>query len=242
MRLALGDVFTAAIGLWRAERPLLAPLAGLFYLLPALALLLLLPQPEAAGGDSQAASEALIAYALDNASAILAANLVQLFGAGAILSLFLARPRPSVADALRNAPRMLPWLAVAMILVWAMVFVGGFLILPGLYLIGRCFLVSSVLIGEAGAGPVQAITRSFALTRGRGWALFAMAAMIFLPGQLIVTIAGSFDRAVIDAGMGSPVTAIVFNLVAALGASAAAVFTLLVKVVVYRALVPSKGI
>ncbi|TKD51270.1 hypothetical protein [Sphingomonas baiyangensis] len=241
MTLAPATLLAEAGALWRAERPLLAPLAGLFLMLPALAMLLLLPQPDPVAADGSAmTTEALVAYALANAPAILAANLMQLYGATVILALFLGSPRPTLAQALRGALALLPLVVIASIAVWAMVFVGAIVIVPALYLIGRCFLVTPAIVAEGPIGPVAAISRSFALTRRRGWLFFAIAAMIFVVGQAVVVLAGGMEQAVAEAGIGSPVSTIGFNLVAAMATAAASVATLLVKVVVYRRL--SSGI
>ncbi|UZK69185.1 hypothetical protein OKW76_14340 [Sphingomonas sp. S1-29] len=237
MTFSLGQLIADARRMWRDERALLLPIMGLFYFLPSLALLLLLPQPEqVAEPGTDAASQALIAYTLDNAGAILSANLANLFGAAAVLLLFLDRSRPTAAQALQRALGLLPIFLIATISVWAGVFVGALLILPGLYLIGRCFLVNAVIAGEGGQSPVQAIARSFALTKGRGWMLFTLVAAVFLTGQVGVMVAGSIDRAMIAGSMASPVTVFLFNALAALASTAAALASLLLKVAAYRRL------
>lgn len=235
MSFTLSEIAADAGRLWRRERALLLPVAGLFYFLPALALLLLLPQPEApADPASDAAGEALIAYATDNAGAILGANLANIVGAMLLLLLFLGRPRPTMAEAFRRGATLFPAFLLVVLAMWAMLFVGAFLILPAFYLIGRFFLVTSVAAAEGPQGPVRAMARSFELTRGRGWLLFVLAAAVFVAGQLLVTIAGTADRALIAGGMGSPPTFILFNALAAFASAGASVLTLLMKVAVYR--------
>ncbi len=239
----MGHLIADAQRMWRAERPLLLPIAGLFYFLPTLALLLLLPQPaEITDPGTDAASQALIAYTLDNAGSILSANLANLFGAAVVLLLFLGRPQLTASDALRRALTLLPIFLIAVISVWAGVFVGGLMfVLPGLYLVGRSFLVTAVIASEGAQSPVQAISRSFALTKGRGWLFFSLVAAVFLTGQVGVMIAGSIDRAMIASGMASPVTVFLFNASAALASTAASLATLLLEVAAYRRLAGSSN-
>jgi hypothetical protein len=234
--LNLASLFVEAGASWRRERTLLLPVAGLFYFLPALALLLLLPQgPAARGASDEAALDALLAYAREHAGAILAANLVQLVGAAVILILFLAPGRLSLAEALRTALLRLPSFAAAALLTWAALMAGALLILPALYLIGRFFLMGAAIAGE-GRGPVAAILRSVELTQRRGWACFVAAALPFFGGQVVVSIAGGIDGGLIAAGADSAVLHLFLNIVAAAGATAAWVVALLVKIALYRGL------
>lgn len=239
MKIRPGQMLAEAGAMWRRDRALVLPIAGLFIFLPTLALLLLLPQPEAvdaaADPDGTEVYRAMLAYATDNAVALIAANLLQLFGSAAVLMLFLGQPRPSVGEALRRVAALLPVLVLAMLSVWVLTFFGALLILPAFYLIGRTFLVSSAIVAEGPMGPVSAIARSFALTKGAGWLLFSIAALLFLGGQALGGLAGGMDRAVQAAGGGgSLILPAFFNAVAAFATTVAAVVTLLVKVAVYR--------
>ncbi|PCD01997.1 hypothetical protein COC42_10930 [Sphingomonas spermidinifaciens] len=235
MKLNLGRVFAAAGALWRAERGLIVPLAGLFYFVPTLALLLFLPAAEpVAGGGDEAALDALLAYARDNAGAILSVNFLQLAASALLLSLFLAPGRPTLAEAARLAAGRLILFVAAGLLMWGALMLGAFLILPALYLIGRFFLVTAVLAAEPRTGPVQAIARSFALTAGRGWWCFVATAIPFFAGQAATTIASGMGQAIGSAG--GVALALPFDALAAAATTAGWVLTMLVKIVVYRAL------
>ncbi|WP_315761180.1 hypothetical protein [Sphingomonas sp. Y38-1Y] len=237
MKLNIGHVFAAAGAAWRQERGLIVPVAGLFYFVPTLALLLLLPemQPVDRNGGDDAALQALLGYAREHAGAILAVNFAQLVGTAVLLMLFLAPGRPLLGEALKlSAGRMLSFLAAGL-LMWAGLMAGALLILPALYLLGRFFLVTSALAANPGAGPVEAIARSWALTRGRGWWCFVATAIPFFAGQAAMSVAGGLDRAVTVAGGGAPLH-LVFDALAALAGTASWILTMLVKVTVYRAL------
>ncbi len=233
MKLNLGRVFAAAGMLWRAERALILPLAGLFYFVPTLALLFLLPEAQPVqGGNDEAAVQALLAYAHANAGPILTVNLIQLAASAILLSLFLAPERPSLAQALRLAAgRMIAFVAAGL-LMWGALMIGALLILPALYLIGRFFLVTSVLAAEPRTGPVEAIARSFALTAGRGWWCFVATAIPFFAGQAATSIAAGIGHASGD----NAVLGVVFDGAAAAATTATWVLLMLVKIAVYRAL------
>jgi hypothetical protein len=232
----LSNVFAMAGAIWRSERALVMPLAGLFYFLPSLALLLLLPgAPPPADPGSDAALDALLAYARDNAGAIISANVVQLVGAVILYTLFLAPGRPTLGETMSLAAGRIVSFALASILVMAALTVSALLVVPALYLIGRFFLVGTVIAAERRT-PVDAIARSIELTRGRGWWCFIAAAVPFLAGQVAVSVAGGFDSALVLAGVDSAVGHLFFNGLAALGSTFAWVLTLLVKIVVYRRL------
>lgn len=234
--MTLSDLSADAAALWRRERALLVPVAGLFYFVPALALMLLLPPgPVADGGGSEGAADLLVAYARDNAGAILSANAAQLVGGAILLVLFLAPGRPAMGEALRLAASRLLSFAAAAIITWAAFMAGALLIVPALYLIGRFFLVGAAIAG-AGCGPVAAILRSVELTRGRGWWCFVAAALPFVAGQVVVSIAGGVDAGLTAAGADNAIVHLVFNAFAAAGATAAWLVTLLLKVALYRRL------
>lgn len=236
MRPSLAEAFAGAGAIWRTDRALIVPVVGLFYFVPTLALLLLLPEGSPAAGGQEAALDALLAYARANAGAILTANLVQIAGAALLFIAFLAPARPTLGEAARVlAGRLLSFVAAG-VMIWAALTIGALLIVPALYLIGRLFLVGTVLAAEPRAGPIEAFARSWALTQGRGWWCFVAAAIPFLAGQVVVSLAGGLDRAAMLAGGGSAPLHLAFNALAALAATVAWALTLLVKVVVYRAL------
>jgi hypothetical protein len=237
VKFRLGEVFAEAASLWRHERSLILPVAGLFYFVPALALLLLLPDAKPTGEPgSEEALESMLAYARDHAGAILGANLAQLIGAATLLTLFLAAGRPDLREAMRvMLVRLVPFVACALLIGIALT-VSALLVVPALYLIGRFFLATAAIASGRANGPIEGITRSFELTRGRGWMFFGFSAIIFFAGQTGISVAAAFDHAATQAGGGSAVLHLIFNGVAALAGTAAWIATLLVKVVVYRRL------
>lgn len=233
MRLSPRALREDVAAMWRADRALLWPVAGMFLFLPSFAALLFLPTP----GPAETLEEAnrqLFAWIGDNIVWLALEQLVMLAGGGVVYALLLDPARPTLAEALRRAVSVLPQLAAATLLaLLAMVTGLFFFVLPGAYVLGRTMLVGAVVVRER-AGPAAAIARAVALTTGRGWLLFAIQAAVLLAGQLAVVLvsglapasAGGFAGALVDA-------------LSAGVAAATTLVMLLVKVATYRRLANS---
>lgn len=111
-KLDMGKAWTQATGLIGSNRDTIGAIAGLFFLLPALALALFAPElanPEAAppaSADPQVAMQAVLdqmtqAYA-DNWPLIAAVSVLQFIGSLSLLALLTDRGRPTVREALSN--------------------------------------------------------------------------------------------------------------------------------------------
>jgi hypothetical protein len=63
-----------------------------------------------------------------------------------------------------------------------MIIVAGLLLLivPGVYLAGRLTAAGPVLVAEGRRNPIDIIRRSFALTKGRGWAVIGLLLLVFV--------------------------------------------------------------
>lgn len=220
MKFSYSQVWEDSAALIRANAPLLTALAGAFYLLPNLLREYFLPFPTPA---SPAELVPLISHYLEtNFHWLLLTSLVEMAGALAILVLILSPGGVSVAAAIGRAARLLPFYFAAMLL-WSLAMVAaalpGFLIggllvrppappsaaalliflllvlVPLLYLFGRTALLGPVVAAEEKRNPVAALGRSFALTRGGGWAVIAMIGLVFIAGfvvtQALVYVLGS---------------------------------------------------
>ncbi|PKP93990.1 MAG: hypothetical protein CVT75_05300 [Alphaproteobacteria bacterium HGW-Alphaproteobacteria-14] len=111
-KLDMGKAWTQATGLIGSNRDTIGAIAGLFFLLPALALALFAPElanPEAGpppSADPQVAMQAILdqmaqAYA-DNWPLISAVSVLQFIGSLSLLALLTDRGRPTVREALSN--------------------------------------------------------------------------------------------------------------------------------------------
>lgn len=245
MSFTLSGVLAEAGALWRRDRALLWPVTGLFVFLPSFALLLALPDPPPAAPDATMAEAqaALFAYLSANLHWILIRTGIGWVAAVAILSLYLDPARPTLGVAMRRAAVILPRYMAAMALMGLATFAGLFLfVLPGLFILGRTFLVGPALVARADQPAVEVARDAIEATRGQGVRLFALLALLVLAGQ-----GGQIAAAGIGALFASPalpeaIARAPGAALAALVVSAVTLVTLLAQVTVYRRLAARQGI
>lgn len=162
----------------KAHADIILIVAGVFMFVPTLAQAIYLPPPPI-NGFSQQAMEKLALYYEANIIPLLALRLVTLMGAGTLLALFLDPAQPTVGAAIGAAARMLPSLFFVSLIEQLMMLGGFFLfILPGLYVIARTVVSDAAVMAEDIRNPLRAIGRSFDLTRGLGWQVFGLVAIM----------------------------------------------------------------
>ncbi len=189
MKFSYTEVWNDTVAMLRANAAVLAALAGVFYLLPDLAFLHFFPPPEASSGaDPREVIRIALEYYGVSWPWLLLEFLIRLIGAISML-LVLLGPRTSVGGAIASSVIILPFYFVASLVSTLMVFVGLLLIVPGLYLIGRVALAGPVVVVEGKRDPVAAIARSFALTKGNGWAVALLFALVVLTAYVLITVA-----------------------------------------------------
>lgn len=241
MPIAVQPVLRDAWGLFRRDRDWLLRVAGPFLFLPAFALALLVPSAPVAllngGGSSEAEALAraarLAAWMRAHGGWHLLANALALFGAAALQSAYLDGRAPDIRAALARAGTLLPRYLVAMLLVAIPTGAGLYLwVLPGLYVMGRTLLVGPVLVGERPVSALGAVVRAFALTRGAGLPMMALASAGVLGGLVLAQPFAALDQA---AGR-SVAAAVVAAAGLAAASTLAAIAQVLIAVSVYRRL------
>lgn len=202
------------VAMLKANRDMLAPLAGVFILLPGLALLHFFPGPEPkSGADWETIAAAMRGYFAENWLPILLAAIVTSIGSLSIVALLIQRDRPTVSGAISHGLRALPVLIAAQILFGAVVVLGGGLIVGlagatgvmplamlavllvcgfAAYAFIRLILLSPVVVSLPGVSPVGALRRAAMLTRGSFWNLLAF--------FLLVTVAAMIVTGLVDGG------------------------------------------
>ncbi|MFN3551688.1 MAG: glycerophosphoryl diester phosphodiesterase membrane domain-containing protein [Novosphingobium meiothermophilum] len=187
-----------------ANREMLLAIAGVFFLLPSLAFSVFVPEPQmAAGTPPRAMMERLAEAWTASLPLLIVVTLLQMAGTVTMLIVMTDPARPTVRQAIRQGFRALgPY-------VLAQIIVGGalgmaFLVLvsaaslTGIQAVGaivvlaaflamiwcslRMALVAPVLAIEAERNPVQALKRSWELTRGnsgRMLGFFLLAGLLF---------------------------------------------------------------
>ena len=240
MMAALRDAW----GLFRRNADLTLRLAAPFLFLPTLAVGLLVPAPPLPGEDAADGAARAMAWvdsvgnwAGQYGGWYFATYAIGLIGTAALLALHLGGGRLTVGQALNVSLRIAPRFLLAMILVALPVGAGMLLyILPGLYVAGRLLLVGPILLAERRMPALAALARSFALTRGVGLPMAALASCTYLGGMIL----GQPFILLIDTVQGSggnPVAIALLQTGAAAVALASGVAQALIALAAYRRLV-----
>lgn len=237
MKLNLGKAWTDAVALFRGQTEILLVLAGVFLLLPALAAGFFMPFERSDSREFVVMLAELRTYFEQYGYWIFLIGLITSFGQVAILKILLDRSRPTVGEALACSIRILPWFYLANIVTSFLVGSGAlFFIVPGLYLLGRTVLTAVVIVGEGYRNPVDAIRRSFAVSRGNGWAILFLIAIIFVTGFIVTAALGSVVGVLAALGASPTLALFLTSLIDALSGAALGLVMLMVYVAAYRQL------
>ena len=197
-----------------ANRDVLVPVAGVFFLLPAIISTLFLSDVQATIlsnlGNPDVAEQAMEGHLGQFLTVGLGAAIVQLIGFLALLALLTDRQRPTVGQAIVTGIKSLPTLIAASVLfVVGYVLVatlvtmlaaglGALLNFPALtvvlsllmlaavvYVMVKLSLTLPVIIIEKVTNPVAALVRSWQLTKGQSLRLFVFYVLLFLAYAVI---------------------------------------------------------
>jgi hypothetical protein len=223
----------------KSHGSLLLALAGVFFFLPALMTGYLLPTP-----TSQADPiGAMMDYYRENWLWLLIGSLVNSIGAIAIYLLLFDRKGGTVASAIAAALPIVPFYFLMSIIVSLAIGLGFvFLIIPGIYLLGRLATAGTVMVAEGRRSPLDAIGGSWRLTRGKGWAVAGMIILVAVAGLIlsfaITAVLGSVFLLIGDRdGLGG---LLVLILSSALNAGLYIVLIVLLAAI-YRRLIPAES-
>jgi hypothetical protein len=223
------------------HRDVLVSIAGVFFLLPSLIFAVFVPEPAVPPGTAPRAMMAILSESYGNAAPLLILiTLLQIAGTLTVLIVMTDATRPTVGDAIRRGMRLtLPYLGaqimVGLALGTGFVVLGSLAALTGVaalaatlvmllfvamaYLGLRVALVAPILATGEERGPIPALRRSWAITRGNvgPLALFLLLAfllfaviyglvMMFVGVVLVLTTGGEVQR-VLAALISSAITA-----------------------------------
>ncbi len=184
---------------FRRDANLIVSVGAPFVFFPALAVQLLAdPLPPLPATRDQAAIEAWLntvtIWGQSNAGWYVLADAIGLFGLATLAVLLADRARPDVRGALSRAARLFLRFALASFLVAFPVGLGlWLLVLPGLYAQARLIAVLPALAAEQPLGAARSLGRSFAITRGHGWALLGAVLTVFLLQWLAIGLFAPVD-------------------------------------------------
>jgi hypothetical protein len=238
MKFSYSAVWDDTVALLRAHAPLIAALAGVFIFLPALLVGHFLPQPEpVAGAEAGEMWRLLGEYFTVNWHWLLLQSLVNTIGTIAILILVFARQGTSVGGAISAAVLLLPFYFLASLLSGLAIGIGLLLlIVPGLYLFGRLAPLAPVVVAENRRNPIDAIARTFAVTRGKGWAVLGLVILVVIPGVIAMMVANMIFGFVFRLAAGQELGALLSLIVNSATATALTIVLLLLYAAIYRAL------
>ena len=243
MTLNVAGVLRDAWATAKRDRELLIGVGGLLILVPEIAQAMFVPAPPAlpaSGSDTlalQAWIEAATIWSRQNDLLLLALSLVSVFGALVLFLLYADRERPDVAGALSSGIGLLPRYVLLALCVTFPVNIGTLLLLiPGLYLKGRLLPIGPLFVAERPIGVFAAWRRSFALTRGHGLVLLALAAVPLLGGDVLAMPFQLLGQTLDGAPMDNPVVAALLDICVGLCRTIGVVAAILIEVALYRRL------
>jgi hypothetical protein len=224
MKLEMNRAWNDAVRLVRRSREVILIVAGVFFFLPYLAFMLVAPDPMAGLGaaqpqDMEQTMKVMSEFYSQVWWAIVLIAILQGIGMLGLLALLTDRRRPTVGEAIRiGASKVLSY--VAAYLMFGMIFATVVMLLASLAalsgataLVGVIFvlafiawvvlfvrfsLVGPILVKEGTANPVTALIRSWRLTAGNTWRLFAFFFLLVI-ATFVVTMLAS---AILSLGFG----------------------------------------
>lgn len=219
-----------AVRLLRLSREVTLVIAGAFFFLPYFAFMLLTPDPLAGlAKDATPDGKVLMARLSEFYSQVwwiaLIVLIVQAVGMIGLIALLTDRRRPTVAEALKLGLRRMPSYIAAYLLVGFAL--GLLLMLLGVvagatgqmalgalailieifafvFLFVRFSLVAPVVAKEDAGNPLTALGRSWTLTRGNGWRLFAFFFLLVVAYVVVGLVASILFGAVFSV-LGQPI-------------------------------------
>jgi hypothetical protein len=242
MSFSYNAVWEDTVRLFRQNAPLLAAIAGVFLFLPALLFAVFVPPPVPPPGvDPQRALQITLDYWQAAWPWFLVTGLFSIVGTLAMLRLVFERD--TVGGALVQGLILTPFYFLLSILCGVMIGFGLLLIfVPGLYLLGRLAPISAVLVAENRRNPFDAIGRTFALTRGHGWAILGLVLVIAIVAGIAVGVAGTLAGLIFVLAAGQELGKLLASVVtSALNAALAALLVMLYAAI-YRALAGTSSV
>jgi len=214
MKLEMNRAWNDAVRLLNKSRDVILVVAGVFFFLPYFAFMLVGPDPMAGSNPAQPLPAA---ETLDRLShyysqmwwAVVLISILQAVGVLGLLALLTDRRRPTVAEALKiGTTKVLPYIAAYLLLgmalavvvlmlatvaaiagaQWLVALIVVVALVVWVALFVRFSLVGPALEKEGTGNPIGALGRSWTLTAGNGWRLFAFYALLFVAMMVITMI------------------------------------------------------
>ena len=217
MKLDMGRAWNDAMALLRGNQQVVLIVAGVFFFLPNLALMLLMPETMAQA-ETQVAGDADFGAAIETASVLYGKIWWQLtvistlsaVGMLGLLALLTDRARPTVGEALKTGVVcLLPYIGAQLLIGLAFVtivlivlvvggaagaaaaaIVGLLAAVAAIYLLTKFSLTIPVIVIDGVRNPVRALARSWSLTKGNSLRLFLFFLLLLLAFIVIAIVLG----------------------------------------------------
>lgn len=222
MKLDYMQCWNGAMALLVAHKEAVLAIAGVFLFLPTLLFAEFVVPPVFNGDEDGSAMLAIYsAYFSDNSLPIMISNLVISFGSLAIYLALAPSRNSTVAEDLTDALKIFLIYLLANLIV-AVISLPGFLlfIIPGLYLTARFLLVPVVIVDERERSPIEAVKKSWALTKDNGFSILLFVVIIAVVGTITVGVLEAVTGVITGLLTGGTGWPFVENLVAALTGTA----------------------
>lgn len=235
MKFSYSEVWADTVAMLKAHGSLIAALAGVFYFLPTLLTGYFLPQPSPSESNPFGP---MIDYFRTNWHWLVLGNIINMVGAIAIYRLLLGERGQTVGGAIAAALPILPFYFLMSIITNFSILFGLFLfVVPGLYLLGRLFLASPVLVAQTPRNPIAAISGSWGLTRGHGWAVAGLIVIVALVGLLLsFVVTAVLGGVLLIVGGREGIGEVLLLILSSAASTALAVVLVVLVAAIYRAL------
>ncbi|WP_448663575.1 hypothetical protein ACG3SL_02565 [Sphingomonas sp. CJ20] len=243
MKMTLGRLIAETGALWRSERALLVPLAGVFFFLPMLGTILLLASSGFPGEvQPEQLRAALETFYTANLVPILLVNLALDFGTFAVLNLFLQGGGRTLGEVLGIAlRRFLPFLVLGFFTGLLFGIGLSLFVLPGVFLFLRTWLAGPAYAAVPEAGMLAALRSGWRQTAGLGWITLLAAASLIMLAALLAIFVSTLPLGLAAKLAGAGVVTTVSYVVAALIGGVAWLALAILRVAAYRLSAPSNG-
>ncbi len=190
MTFSFRGVLTDAATLWRTDRNLMWPIAGVFVFLPLLGMFILATTSGVAlpeNGDRAQTQEVLNAFLLANIGWLGLIIALTNFGDLALITLYLRRGETVAAVLLSSVQRLIPFFLIGIVVNVLIQFASYLLIVPAIYVFGRTWMMGVAFAAEPTQGAWQAMVRGFELSDRNGWKIgfFALGVALFIAASVL---------------------------------------------------------
>lgn len=188
MKLNYMQCWNGAMALLGAHKEAILAIAGVFLFLPTFLFAQFVAQPVLTGDeDMNGLMVVYSAYFSENSLPIMMSNLVISFGGLAIYFTLAPSRDNTVAEDLVAALKAFLVYLIANLLTGLLTVMGFFLfVIPGLYIACRFILVPAVIVDQGERNPIEALKKSWSLTRNNGFLILLFILIIAVVGTITI--------------------------------------------------------